>query len=472
MTSEDELREEAEHCLRALAGPSARLRDDQWTAIQALARDRRRALVVQRTGWGKSAVYFVTTALLRARGAGPTIIISPLLALMRNQIEAAARAGLQARDRELGQHRRLGRDLRGDRRRRRRRAAGQPGAAEQPRLPRPGPAQARRYRGDAGRGRGALHLRLGPRLPARLPAAPHRAGEPAARRAGARHHGHGQRPGHPRRGRAAGQRGRRRGAGAARPAGPGEPVPGGGGAARGAAAARLAGRAPGRAAGLRHHLHAHRGRRPRDRGLPARPRVIEVPPYTGRDEQEQRLAAERALLGGELKALVATSALGMGFDKPDLGFVVHLGAPQSPVAYYQQIGRAGRAVPRADVVLLPGREDRDIWAYFASLAFPPEPLVRATLGALGEAARAAVVRCAGDPGRPEPGPAGDDAQGPGRGRRGAQGQRRLGRHRAGRGPTTPSATRRVAAERRRSSRPCSATCAPPAAGWSTCAAAR
>ena len=65
----------------------------------------------------------------------------------------------------------------------------------------------------------------------------------------------------------------------------------------------------------------------------------------------------------------------MGFDKPDLGFVVHLGAPSSPVAYYQQIGRAGRAVERAEVVLLPGAEDRDIWAYFASLAFPPEPLV-------------------------------------------------------------------------------------------------
>ena len=97
MTSTTDLREEAERCLRALAGPSARLREDQWTAIQALARDRRRALVVQRTGWGKSAVYFVTTALLRARDMGPTIIISPLLALMRNQIEAAARAGLRAR---------------------------------------------------------------------------------------------------------------------------------------------------------------------------------------------------------------------------------------------------------------------------------------------------------------------------------------------------------------------------------------
>src|SRR3974390_1560033 len=91
------LRHEAEQHLRALAGDHARLRDDQWTAISALAADRRRALVVQRTGWGKSAVYFVATALLRACGAGPTVIVSPLLALMRNQMEAAARGGSPAR---------------------------------------------------------------------------------------------------------------------------------------------------------------------------------------------------------------------------------------------------------------------------------------------------------------------------------------------------------------------------------------
>ena len=108
-------------------------------------------------------------------------------------------------------------------------------------------------------------------------------------------------------------------------------------------------------------------------------------PYTGQTDAAQRLRVEDDLLGGRLKAVVATSALGMGFDKPDLGFIVHLGAPQSPVAYYQQIGRAGRAVTRADVVLLPGAEDRDIWAYFASLAFPPEHVVRATLAALASA---------------------------------------------------------------------------------------
>ena len=95
--AEAELRAEAEGHLRALAGAGARLRDDQWTAISALVVERRRALVVQRTGWGKSAVYFITTALLRARGAGPSVIVSPLLALMRNQIEAADRAGIHAR---------------------------------------------------------------------------------------------------------------------------------------------------------------------------------------------------------------------------------------------------------------------------------------------------------------------------------------------------------------------------------------
>src|SRR5881227_394076 len=90
------VRAQAEERLRALVGGPATLREDQWRAIRALAVERRRALVVQRTGWGKSAVYFVATALLRAAGAGPTVIVSPLLALMRNQIEAAERAGIRA----------------------------------------------------------------------------------------------------------------------------------------------------------------------------------------------------------------------------------------------------------------------------------------------------------------------------------------------------------------------------------------
>ncbi len=101
MTDRDDARREAQTHLRALVGPQggqreAVLREDQWTAIEALAVDKRRSLVVQRTGWGKSAVYFVATLLLRAQGAGPTVIVSPLLALMRNQIQAAERAGIRA----------------------------------------------------------------------------------------------------------------------------------------------------------------------------------------------------------------------------------------------------------------------------------------------------------------------------------------------------------------------------------------
>src|SRR6201995_4370034 len=94
--TDEKLRSEAERHLRALAGEHARLRDDQWTAIRALVAERRRALVVQRTGWGKSAVYFLATALMRRQGAGPTVLISPLLALMRNQIAAAERLGIRA----------------------------------------------------------------------------------------------------------------------------------------------------------------------------------------------------------------------------------------------------------------------------------------------------------------------------------------------------------------------------------------
>ncbi|MEV0294056.1 DEAD/DEAH box helicase, partial [Nocardia sp. NPDC050710] len=95
-TAAPDLRERAEELLRELAGPAARLHEDQWTAIEALVVWRRRALVVQRTGWGKSAVYFIAAKLLRRAGRGPTVIVSPLLALMRNQVAAAERAGVVA----------------------------------------------------------------------------------------------------------------------------------------------------------------------------------------------------------------------------------------------------------------------------------------------------------------------------------------------------------------------------------------
>ena len=86
----------ANELLTGIAGPGAQLRDDQWTAIDALVNHRRRMLVVQRTGWGKSAVYFIAAKLRREAGAGASLIISPLLALMRNQVAAAERAGIRA----------------------------------------------------------------------------------------------------------------------------------------------------------------------------------------------------------------------------------------------------------------------------------------------------------------------------------------------------------------------------------------
>ena len=111
-----------------------------------------------------------------------------------------------------------------------------------------------------------------------------------------------------------------------------------------------------------------------------------VAAYSGQTETTERQALEEDLIAGRVKALVATSALGMGFDAT-LGFVVNMGAPQSPVAYYQQVGRAGRGTDQATVVLLPATEDRDIWAYFASLAFPREELVRQTLQVLADEGR-------------------------------------------------------------------------------------
>ncbi|HEY0938074.1 MAG TPA: RecQ family ATP-dependent DNA helicase [Trebonia sp.] len=387
MTDDDKLRAEAERHLRALAGEHAQLRDDQWTAIRALVAERRRALVVQRTGWGKSAVYFVATALLRASGAGPTVIVSPLLALMRNQISAAERAGIHARtinsanlddweqvhaeirdgavDVLLVSPERLnnpgfrdnvlphltgtaglivideahcisdwGHDFRPDYRRIKTLLKTLP--ADIPVLATTATANERvtvdvaeqlaTGTGDVLVLRGALDresLRL---AVVQLPSAPMRLAWLAD--------------------------------------------------------ALASGALPG--SGIIYTLTVAAAY---DTAAFLREQGIEVTAYSGKDDQAHRLAAEDDLLANRVKALVATSALGMGFDKPDLGFVVHLGAPQSPVAYYQQIGRAGRGVERAAVVLLPGREDRDIWAYFASLAFPPERQVRATLEALEEAGR-------------------------------------------------------------------------------------
>jgi ATP-dependent DNA helicase RecQ len=114
-----------------------------------------------------------------------------------------------------------------------------------------------------------------------------------------------------------------------------------------------------------------------------RSRGHHVAAYTGSVEPEQRLALESALRANELKALVATSALGMGFDKGDLAFCVHLGLPPTPVAYYQQVGRAGRAIDRAEVIALPRpTEDAAVWRWFESVSLPSEEICRSVLDLL------------------------------------------------------------------------------------------
>jgi ATP-dependent DNA helicase RecQ len=105
--------------------------------------------------------------------------------------------------------------------------------------------------------------------------------------------------------------------------------------------------------------------------------------YSGEVTDEDRVEAERRLLANEVKAVVATSALGMGYDKPDLGFVVHFQAPSSAIAYYQQVGRAGRGVAEAHAVLLRGHEDRRIQDFFIESAFPPRELVERVLEIVG-----------------------------------------------------------------------------------------
>src|SRR6202167_2081532 len=383
------LRDEAERHLRALAGDGARLRDDQWTGISGLGAARRRALVVQRTGWGKSAVYFVATALLRARDAGPTVIVSPLLALMRNQVEAAGRAGIHARTinsantQEWDQVYAEVADGKADVLLVSPERLNNPAFRDQV-LPKLTAAAGlivideahcisdwgHDFRPDYRRIRTLLQA-LPPGIPvlATTATANTRVTRDVAEQLGA-----GQDPDDVLVLRGALDRESLHLAGVSLPT-----------AHQRLAwlAARLAdGSLPG--SGIVYTLTVAAAYETaaflRDQG-------IDVAAYSGRDDQAQRLQAEDDLLANRVRALVATSALGMGFDKPDLGFVVHLGAPQSPIAYYQQIGRAGRATDRADVILLPGREDGDIWAYFGSLAFPPEAVVRSALAALADAGR-------------------------------------------------------------------------------------
>ena len=382
---------EALGVLRGLTGrPDAAFREGQDAAVAALVERAERALVVQRTGWGKSAVYFVSTALLRRRGAGPTLLVSPLLALMRDQVAAAARAGIRAVeissanatewddvaaslaaddvDVLLVSPERLTNP--------RFREEQLPGLVARCGLLVVDEAHCvsdwgHDFRPDYRRIRDLLGtLPAGTPVLATTATANERVVADVAEQLGAG------------------------GVSVTTVRGP---------LARDSLRLGVL-RLPTDRARLA-WLAAHVGDLPgsgivytltvaaaEETAALLRDAGHEVRAYTGRLDDADRKDAEEALRENRVKALVATSALGMGFDKPDLGFVVHLGAPSSPVSYYQQVGRAGRAVEHADVLLLPGPEDLAIWQWFATSSMPREDHAAAVLTAMADGKAWSVAR--------------------------------------------------------------------------------
>ncbi len=372
--------------LETMFGPGAAFRDGQREAIKAVIADGSRTLVVQRTGWGKSLVYWIATRVLRDLGHGPTLIVSPLLSLMRNQIEAAERLGLRAvtiNSANRDDWAAIEHDLEHDRIDvlfvSAQRFANEDFTARL--LP-----GIRRTVGlfvvdeahcisDWGHEFVPDYRRIGRLLPTLGPSVPvlgttatanDRVVEDVARQLGDD---------------VAVIRGP-----LARDTLHLDAIPLRDQAERLAWLAEHLPTMPG--SGIVYCLTVADTQRVsgwlRGRGIDARP-------YNADIEPAEREALEQDLLANRLKALVATVALGMGFDKPDLGFVVHYQRPGSPIAYYQQVGRAGRAVDSAFGILLSGREDDAIAEYFLSTAFPPTARMREILDAL-EGAGSMTIR--------------------------------------------------------------------------------
>ena len=365
----------ARRLLKQAYGPTAEFRDGQWEAVEALVVRRRRVLVVQRTGWGKSLVYFLATRLMRDKGMGPTLIVSPLLSLMRNQLEAADRLGLTAatinstntdhwdqiktslRDNLVdlllvspeqlgGDHFAAevlplipgaigmlvvdeahcisdwGHDFRPDYRRIIRIIQQLP-----PNIPVLGTTATANDRvvNDVSEQLGPdLEVHRGPLVRESLRLQAIRLADQAERLAWLA-----------------------------------EQLP----------------RLPG--AGIIYCLTVADCDRV---SAWLQQHGFDAPAYHSRSENRETL--EHQLLANGCKALVATVALGMGFDKPDLGFVIHYQRPGSVVAYYQQVGRAGRAVDDAYAILLNGKEDDEIQEYFINAAFPTEEATEAVVRTL------------------------------------------------------------------------------------------
>jgi len=379
-------RKDAERLLQtALNDPRAAFRDGQWEAIDLLVTERKKLLVVQRTGWGKSSVYFIATRLMRDRGYGPTIIISPLLALMRNQVESAARLGIRALTMNSSNSN-----------------------------------QARQHT------QSVLNNQVDCLLisPERL------ANEdfvrtvlqPIANNIGLlvvdeahciSDWGHDFRPDY------------RRLLSVLRQLPPNMPVLATTATAnnrvindvvaqlgdieviRGTLVreslalqnitladqpsrlAWLAATIPQiEGAGIVYVLTKRDALQVRNwlisKGIDAQAYFSDVTHPDFPDTNAYREHLEDQLLSNRLKVLVATSALGMGYDKPDLTFVIHYQAPGSIVSYYQQVGRAGRGIDKSFGVLLSGKEDERIQDFFRRAAFPSEHQVSVVLDVLAK----------------------------------------------------------------------------------------
>lgn len=366
--------------LRAGSGTSnAAFRDGQQEAVRHVVEGRGRLLVVQKTGWGKSFVYFIACRLLREQGGGPALLVSPLLSLMRNQIAAAARMGVRAAaihsdntDEWAAVEQRLTRDevdilLISPERLANERFGSRVLASIAGRLSMLVVDEAHCI-SDWGHDFRPEYRRLG-RLARTLP----RNFRLLATTATAND---------------------RVIADLADVLGPDLAVVRGdldrpsltlqtivmpSQAERLAWLAEQVGALPGH--GI---VYALTVRDAEQVAAWLRSRGLAVEAYTGQSG-DRREALEQALLGNRVKALVATTALGMGFDKPDLGFVIHYQMPGSVVAYYQQVGRAGRALDGAYGVLLHGREDAEITDWFVRSAFPTKDEVATVLEILGGA---------------------------------------------------------------------------------------
>ncbi len=377
-----EISEQALSLLRyCLDNSTADFRAGQWEAIEELVQKRSRLLVVQRTGWGKSLVYFLATRLFRDQGAGFTLLISPLLALMRNQIAAAQRIGVKAAtinssntdEWELVQTQLLagvidillisperlakdefrekillpvsqriglfvvdeahcisdwGHDFRPDYRRIVRVLQALP--QNIPVLATTATANNRVVNDIITQLGSNLRVLRGTLTRKSLHLQNIFIPSPAARMAWL---------------------------------------------------AQQLPNLPG--SGIIYTLTVRDAERVADW---LRTQSIDAKAYHSDLDSDERVALEEQLLKNEIKALVATTALGMGFDKPDLGFVIHYQRPGSVVHYYQQVGRAGRAVEKAYGILLSGDEDDEITNYFISTAFPPEAHTQQVLNILNQAA--------------------------------------------------------------------------------------